>query len=299
MSTFVLRRWMVLLACLGACLSGTVDAQEKIRFPSLDRDSTGNAIPLDGYFFPAAAGSAQPSPAVVFMHGCNGMINRRGHIDSRELDWAQRLNAQGYAVLAVDSFTTREQRSECAGGGSVRPSVERPLDAYGALRYLQARSGIRADRIALMGWSHGGGTVLFSIGQRSPGRQPATSGNAPLPDFVAAIAFYPGWCNARAQGDDWSTHIPLLILSGAQDVWSKPLPCEAFVQAQTARGMPITLQMYPDAVHDFDYPHLPVRQRPEFTNPRTHIVPITGTDPAARDDAITRVTNFLARYLAR
>jgi dienelactone hydrolase len=272
-------------------VSGSAFAQEKVSIPSLDVDSNGAPVMIDAYLFRAADASG-PTPAVVFMHGCNGMFTRKGKIDTRELDWAHRLNAQGYAVLAVDSFTSRAQPSECTGGGQVRPSVERPRDAYGALRYLQSLPGIRPDRIALMGWSHGGGTVLFSVGPKSPGR---VQDAQPAPDFAAAIAFYPGWCNTKAQGADWSTRIPLLILTGADDVWSKAAPCDAFVQDVSARGAPITFHIYPGAVHDFDYPNLPVRNRPEFTNPRTHIVPITGTQPEARDDAIARVTAFLAK----
>ncbi|VVE86808.1 dienelactone hydrolase family protein [Pandoraea bronchicola] len=286
----VFSRLAVALACISSGWSGTAFAQEKVSIPSWDADSSGAPVMIDAYLFRAANASG-PTPAVVFMHGCNGMFTRKGKIDSRELDWAQRLNAQGYAVLAVDSFTSRAQPSECAKGGPVRPSVERPRDAYGALRYLQRLPGIRPDRIALMGWSHGGGTVLFSIGPKSPGRVPGTR---PGPDFVAAIAFYPGWCNAAAQGAGWSTRIPLLLLTGADDVWTKAAPCDAFVRDVTAQGAPVTFHIYPGAVHDFDYPNLPVRNRPEFTNPRTHVVPITGTQPEARDDAIARVTAFLA-----
>ena len=279
------------ISCVGLSLSGNAGAQEKLSIASLDTDSHGSPVMIDAYLFRAANASA-PTPAVVFMHGCNGMFSRKGAIDRRELDWAQRFNAQGYAVLMVDSFTSRGQGSECARGGPVRPWVERPLDAYGALRYLQSLPEIRADRIALMGWSHGGGTTLFSIGPKSPGRTQDTKG---APDFVAAVAFYPGWCNAKAQGANWSTKIPLLLLTGEEDVWTKAAPCDAFVKDVTAQGAPITFHLYPSAYHDFDYPNLPVRSRPEFTNSKTHVVPITGTQPEARDDAIVRVTAFLAR----
>ncbi|WP_084070261.1 dienelactone hydrolase family protein [Pandoraea vervacti] len=307
-------RTMAALTCsivlsLGA-MTDTV-AQEKVQVASLDADSHGAPVTLDAYLFRAVNANG-PTPAVVFLHGCNGMFSRKGAIDARELDWARRFNATGYTVLMVDSFTTRGQASECARGGPVRPWVERARDAYGALRYLQSLPGIRGDRIALMGWSHGGGTTLFSIGPRGPGHLPgmpnATNGtsttsapstpNAPnAPDFAAAVAFYPGWCNAKAQGADWSTTVPLLLLTGADDVWSKAAPCEAFVNDVVAKGAPITFHIYPGAYHDFDAPNMPVRARPEFTNPKTHVVPITGTQPEAREDAIARVTAFLAKTI--
>lgn len=287
----VLRVGFAAVAFSALVLSDAAFAQQKVSLPSLDTDGDGKPVMIDAYLFPVA-NATSPTPAVVFMHGCNGMFTRKGGIDRRELDWAQRFNALGYAVLAVDSFTSRGQASECRGGGTARASVERPKDAYGALRYLQRQPGIRPDRIALMGWSHGGGTVLFSIGPRGPASAPDA---AQLPDFAAAVAFYPGWCNTRAQGVDWSTRIPLLVLSGADDVWSKAAPCEALMQDVIARGSPVTFHLYPGAVHDFDYPNLPVRRRPEFTNPVTHVVPITGTQPEARADAIERVTAFLAK----
>ncbi|WP_170836169.1 dienelactone hydrolase family protein [Pandoraea sp. ISTKB] len=292
-------RWfaaaLIGVATLSLGWTGNAIAQEKVKVASLDTDSDGKPVMLDAYLFRAVNANA-PTPAVVFMHGCNGMFSRRGSIDGRELDWARRFNAQGYAVLMVDSFTTRGQGSECAKGGPVRPWAERPRDAYGALRYLQALPDIRPDRVALMGWSHGGGTTLFSIGPKSPAR---AQDDSSAPDFAAAVAFYPGWCNTKAQGADWSTKIPLLLLTGADDVWTKAAPCDAFVKDVTAKGAPITFHIYPGAYHDFDTPNLPVRERPEFTNPKTHVVPITGTQPEAREDAIERVTAFLARTIGQ
>ena len=61
-------------------------------------------------------------------------------------------------------------------------------------------------------------------------------------------------------------------------------------------GARIEMQVYPAAYHDFDAPNLPRRERPEFTT-TGGVVPITGTDPAARQDAFGRVPAFLARFL--
>jgi len=277
-------------------------AQEKIQIASLDKDGSGAALMLDAYLFkPALPETSAPFPAVVFLHGCGGLLSHSGKILSREMDWARRLNQQGYVVLAVDSFTTRGASSECAHAGSVTPEIERPRDAYGALRFLQAQPYVKADRIALIGWSHGGGTVLFSIGPRSPARaaldDKSRDATPAAPDFRAAIAFYPGWCNTFSQhASDWNTKIPLLILQGQSDVWTRAQPCEEFVQTVRANGMPVEIHLYPDAYHDFDFPNLPVTERPEFAK-RTGPAPITGTNPVARADAIERVTAYLTQYL--
>jgi dienelactone hydrolase len=282
-------------------LASAAFAQQKIAFPSLDRDASGQPVTLDGYLYlPEPYDASKRYPGLVFMHGCSGLFSRSGQIMSREADWARRLSAQGYLVLAVDSFTTRNQSSECVRGGPVRPQVERPLDAYGALRFLQRREDVLPDRIGLIGWSHGGGTVLFAIGPLSPARQDASSQAHSGSDFRAAVAFYPGWCNDKAQrAAQWNTTVPLLILTGASDVWTRAAPCEQFVETVRAHGAPVELQVYPDAFHDFDFPHLPVRAHPDLTNPRTGVAPITGTNPAAREDAIERVGRYLADHLAQ
>jgi dienelactone hydrolase len=289
-------RYLVVWAVVSLMLYGqSATAQEKIHFASLDRDASGHPVILDGYLFkPESSDATGPHPAVVFMHGCGGLLNRSGEILSRESDWAHRLVQQGYIVLAVDSFTTRGQSSECAHGGAVRPQVERPLDAYGALRFLQTQTDVKPDRIALMGWSHGGGTVLFAIGPQGPAREESSTAG----DFRAAVAFYPGWCNLGAQGGaGWHTAIPLLVLIGESDVWTRAQPCVDFVQAARTQGTPVAIHVYPEAYHDFDFPDLPVHSRPEFANLRNHVLPITGTNPAARADAIERVTAYLADHL--
>jgi dienelactone hydrolase len=63
---------------------------------------------------------------------------------------------------------------------------DRPKDAYAALQYLQAQPFVQPDRVGLMGWSQGGGTVLRTVNDKSIGR-PATLAR----DFKAAVSFYP------------------------------------------------------------------------------------------------------------
>ena len=51
------------------------------------------------------------------------------------------------------------------------------------------------------------------------------------------------------------------------------------------------------AYHGFDRANSPIRKYPEYST-ATGVVPIQGTDPAARQDALTQVPGFLARFLA-
>lgn len=266
-------------------------AQDKVAIPSLDARDGMPATQLDGYLFrPSKPG---PVPAVVFLHGCGGLISSISHrIMSRETDWAKRLNEAGYAVLMVDSFAPRGSGEMCSSSGFKEwIYLRRPADAYGALAWLQQQPFIARERIAMMGWSNGGGAVLFALGKKH-GRPVNSSG----PGFKAAVAFYPGSCSEQRMGGDWTPAIPLLLLIGGKDVWTPASPCKELVDRAMSRGATIDYQLYPGAYHDFDWPNL---KRAELSNyvTRAGVVPVVGEDPAARADAIKRVQAFLADQL--
>jgi dienelactone hydrolase len=280
------KRWLgMLFAAACALAAGRAGAQEVVHFPSLDAQTT-----LNGYLF--RAGGAGRHPAVVFMHGCGGLFTSRGAMLSRETDWAARLTTAGYVVLAVDSFIARRQGEMCEAARldlSIYP--KRAKDAYGALAFLQAQPDVRPDRVGVIGWSQGGGTVLHTVGAPSYGRPAAMT----QPDFRAAVAFYPSQCSEKMESATWTTTIPLLVLLGSDDVWIGAPTCQRWLGSVIARGAAVTLQMYPGAAHDFDFPDELRRERPEWTI--NGVVPITGTDPAARADALQRVPAFLSGYL--
>ena len=169
--------------------------------------------------------------------------------------------------------------------------VERPADAYAALNYLQHQDFVRPDRIALAGWSQGGGVVLLAIPSKSSGR-PSPQ---PAQDFAAAISFYPGACSEKLQArpfvdappGTWTTSIPLLVLQGIADNWTPAEPCEAFLRGAQARGSPVTFQLYPEAGHAFDEPNAPPHAVERYR--QGDWVPIVGTNEAARSDARTRL----------
>jgi dienelactone hydrolase len=283
--TFI--RWLAAGAV--ALWSAGAMAQQLVHFPSLDDGGT----MLNGYLYrPAGEGR---HPALVFLHGCGGLFGATT-INRRETDWAARFTAAGYVVLMVDSLNPRQHGETCSVRGfDLALYRKRPKDAYGALAYLQAQDFVRPDRVGVVGWSQGGGVILYSIGSPSIGRP---AGLAPASDFKVAVAFYPGSCSDTRQPAGWTTAIPLLVLIGAEDVWTPLAPCQAFLGTAAARGAAVQVYAYPGAFHDFDWPGLPRRERPEFTT-SAGIVPITAEDPAAHADALQRVSAFLAQYLAR
>jgi len=282
----------LLLLLVLSVASGSATAQERVHFASLDGKDSAAPTQLDGYLFhPSGAG---PYPAIVFMHGCGGLIvQKTGALMSRELDWERRLVVKGFVVLMVDSFTPRGSGEMCSRSGFKEwIYMRRPADAYGALAYLQALPFVARDRIGMMGWSEGGGAVLYTVSSRSPGRPAGFSG----PDFRAAGAFYPASCSERRQGAAWATSIPLLILVGDKDVWTPAGPCQALADSASSRGVPVEFHAYPGAYHDFDWPGLKRRELQAYAT-RDGVVPITGEDPAAHADALERVPAFLARHI--
>ena len=133
----------LLLLLVLAMAGGGATAQDKVHFASLDGKDGGAPTVLDGYLFrPSAPGR---HPAIVFMHGCGGLISpATGAIMSREIDWERRLVDKGFVVLMVDSFTPRDTREMCSPR-SFKEGVymRRPADAYGALAYLQTLPFVR------------------------------------------------------------------------------------------------------------------------------------------------------------
>lgn len=228
-------------------------------------------LPVPGILFrPRGTGRV---PAVVLLHGCAG-------IGRSTYGWALWLRERGYAALVVDSMAPRHVRSVCVVGG--HPTTgDQALDAFGALALLRARFDIDAGRIAVMGWSHGGGAVLYAASARRSGETRGAGGS-----FRAAVAFYPG-CGAFPPG----VATPLLLLLGSADDWTPPAKCELAAAELQAAGAPVEWHLYPDATHAFDTPA------------RDRVVRIAGRqftlrfDPAAAEDAHARVEAFLAERL--
>jgi dienelactone hydrolase len=132
--------------------------------------------------------------------------------------------------------------------------------------------------------------MLLNTNSRLPAEAPPAS-------FRAAVAFYPALCSEKYQPGDWRSTVPLLLLQGWNDTWTRAPPCKSFVDGAVARGAKIEMQIYPDAYHDFDAPGVPLHTLNVYSPEGTW--PQVGTDPAARKDAFVRVPAFLARYLLR
>lgn len=191
--------------------------------------------PLQGYL--RQTNGAGASPAVVLLHSCNG---NWGRLDER---WGKRIVSWGYVTLTVDSFGPRGLK-DC-GDGAPNDLV---LDAYRALNFLVRAPFVDPDRVAVLGFAHGGRVALMSV---EHGAIEQTSPNK----FRAAIAFYPPCRWFR--GD---VTVPTLILIGERDDLNPAAACRDVVDGrddvgisrQRGEAAPIKLIVYPDAYHAFD-----------------------------------------------
>ena len=269
--------WIV--AALILALS-SAQAAEQVEIPSGD-------VKLRATLYrPVGAG---PFPAVVALHNCDGLADGEAPIDDRYREWGEHLVAAGFAVLFPDSFGSRGLASQCRlRQRAVRASQTRINDANAARHWLQAQPWVLADRVSLLGWSHGATTALWTIRRRSGAERDKT------PDFRSAVVFYP---NCQRPGTlAWSARIPTLILIGRADDWTLASTCEQMIAGARGRSAGALIMVYPDATHDFDRAKLPLQERTGIANTasptgRVHI----GTNAAARADAFKRVPEWFAR----
>ncbi len=174
-----------------------------------------------------------PFPAVVLLHGCGG-------IKEFNYTWAKRLKESGYVTLVLDSLSPRGVFGDTCDGFTVHPA-KRALDAHAAKSYLSKLSYVDRSKIAVIGWSHGGWSILYAL------RDQWTTN--PKEPFKAAIAVYPYCGHPNKQFDNLNA--PLLILTGKKDSWCPPKHClERIPSNKTSHD--IILKLYPNAYHSFD-----------------------------------------------
>jgi len=175
-----------------------------------------------------------PFPAVVLLHHCGGLV------DQIIVDWPNYLTGLGYVTLSVDSLGPRGL-SRCQG--SRRPSnIERTQDAYGAVDYLASLPYIDKERIGVMGFSLGGITIDYFVGQ---GYKTPSGLN-----FKAAVSLY-GRCTNMYGFASYPPEIikiiPTMVIHGELDIRRLDV-CKATV----GRSPYIKVHLLPDTYHAFD-----------------------------------------------
>jgi dienelactone hydrolase len=231
---------------------------------------------------------AGPFPAIVALHDCGGIDGPPAATTELYGEWAKLLVADGFVVLFPDSFGSRGLGSQCrVRRPAADSSRERVADAEAARHWLQGQPYARPDRISLLGWSSGGSAALWTV-------RPNAVPHDGSPDFRSAVALYPG-CR-RLRETAWSARVPTLVLIGSADDWKLASTCQQMVAGARGRSAHVEIVVYPGAHHEFDRANSPLRERTGLAHApdpagRVH----SGTNPAARADALKRVPQWLAR----
>jgi dienelactone hydrolase len=236
---------------------------------------SGEGMPAGVSGFLAVPPGTDALPAVVLMHGCQG-------ISGAEVGWATTLNRLGIATLVVDSFRGRGIAETCTGKEFLH-AASALVDAYRALDLLAANPRIDPSRIAIMGFSLGGQHALWASQARFQERYGKGSAR-----FAAYLAFYPAGCITRLEEEDRVGGGPIRIFHGAADDWTLIGPCKEYVERLRRAGRDAALIEYAGAHHSFDNPGIPLRTLPEVRGPRNCafveqdgkiIDPATGSNP--------------------
>lgn len=177
-------------------------------------------------------------PAIVLIHGSGGVSGYIG-------DWTQFLNALGVATFTLDSFTGRGIASTVDDQDRLG-RLAMIVDAYRALDLLAKHPRIDPAKVAVMGFSRGGGVALYASLRRFQ-RAHATGGS----EFAGYLVLYAD-CGTKYRGDDEVSDRPIRLFHGAADDFVPVASCRPFVERLRAKGKDISLTEYANAGHAFD-----------------------------------------------
>lgn len=225
-----------------------------------------------------------PFPTALLYHGCDGA---KDNMDR----WADRLVEAGWAAIIVDSNGPRgyedfaSWRLVCTG--QLLPGRERAGDLIVSIADAIAMPFVDADRLALIGMSHGGWSIMELMTLDLTVQRPTNLTRLPAPGPAllggvrANVLVYP-WCGLanQARYEPWLNPAPLLFILASADIIAPAIECEWVVRGLEREGHSVETIVYDGATHGFDQ-----EERSDFS-------PLV-FDPDATADALTRAIAFL------
>jgi dienelactone hydrolase len=158
------------------------------------------------------------------------------------LEYIKMYQEEGFATFELNSFKSRGISSTVGSQEEVTVAAI-ILDSYRALKKLAKHANINKDRVAITGWSLGGGVTLFSSWI------PVKNAISKELSFAAHLAFYPP-CFFNPKNLSF-TKAPIHILIGEDDDWTPATPCKNLVGI-LSKNNNIGITIYPNSHHGFD-----------------------------------------------
>lgn len=193
---------------------------------------------LLGYFCCPEAVAGKTMPGVVMVHGAHGL-------NGQVMACAERLAAEGFAVLAADLWGERKQLSDPA---EIGPMLGRfgsdPVFWKGRLAAAQDalanQPEVTASLVAMVGYCFGGASALEYVRQGGPVR--------------AAVSLHGAF---DLIGKDWSSATPgaqVLIATGNDDPLAKAEDLRSIEEGLSDAGVVWDTVIYGGVKHAFTEP---------------------------------------------
>ena len=176
-------------------------------------------------------------PAVIILHGIGG-------VNDYYFEVSDSLNQMGIAAFVVDSFRPRRVNGIELAKSAFHSYAIRISDAYAALELLSTHPKIDRNKIAVLGFSHGGAVALFVASEKI-----RKSFIADDLRFAASIAYYPP-CGTQFQHIDF-TAAPVLMLLAERDNMAPIEGCLKYAERIKESGADVKVIVYKGVRHQF------------------------------------------------
>jgi dienelactone hydrolase len=192
-------------------------------------------------------------PVVLMMHGCGGP---RPFLN----DMANVAVEAGAAAVQIDSFAPRRISRVAAIAtvctGARLHGRERAGDLYAAYAWARTQDWADPNRIIVMGWSHGGWTIMDALALRSGREMEHFTGldgleDEPLEGLAGALIVYPyAGVGTYVGRRDWRFGPRSIAIIAERDYIVGST--RAALERQRARGAPLDIHLFENATHAFE-----------------------------------------------
>ena len=186
--------------------------------------------------FPDNISNNKKFPLVI---GVAGSVGWGDH----HYEYLKMYRDMGIATFELNSFKSRGVESTVGTQTEVTTAMM-ILDVYRSFEILANHPNIDKDRVALTGWSLGGGVTLFS------GWEPLKEAIGIDLKFSARLAFYPA-CFVTPYKIDFED-TPTHILIGELDTWTPSEACVEFTNMMKEKSYDFNITVYDNSYHSFD-----------------------------------------------